>query len=390
MAKILILHADFSKVGGAELYALKMVNEILSRGHNVDVLACGVPKDFESIRKWSGLDLLGGQLNFINALPIIEYFISSRPMSLLRYSIVLNVARKMASSYDYVFSTYGEFSISHPGKISLIHVPLYSTTKKGLAFLGVTSSGFKLLARKAYALFCKKVAALDEERCSEGFFIANSQWTKNELCLMYNLPESRVKVVYVGAETAIKDESPNFVQWSGRSNTIVILGRVVPQKKIDVAINLIKKLRCQGADISLLIIGRGTGAYADFIGDEISGYPFIRWEKDFDRPALEKAVSNCKWGLHCAEYEHYGIAALELQMMGCITVVPNSCGQAEVGDPTLLYSSEEELCSKFEWLLSLNDAQVEDLHLLRRRIVNDHTHEKFKNKCNDVLHGFGL
>jgi glycosyltransferase involved in cell wall biosynthesis len=64
---------------------------------------------------------------------------------------------------------------------------------------------------------------------------------------------------------------------------------------------------------------------------------------------MEQLIAGQRWGLHCAEFEHYGLAPLELQRLGCVTFVHDSGGQAEaVIDAGLKYRDVDDAVRKMD------------------------------------------
>jgi glycosyltransferase involved in cell wall biosynthesis len=49
-----------------------------------------------------------------------------------------------------------------------------------------------------------------------------------------------------------------------------------------------------------------------------------------DRDTVERLIVKQRYGLHCTKYEHFGLAAAEMQSLGCIAFVPDYSGQREV------------------------------------------------------------
>jgi glycosyltransferase involved in cell wall biosynthesis len=198
-------------------------------------------------------------------------------------------------------------------------------------------------------------------------------------------PGSNGVVIYPGAETLNEPTVQDLVSWSRRKNKIVMLGRVVEAKNVHLGIQLVQELRVVSSDVELVIIGNGQGKYAKRIEELVATCSYVTWHRGLSRGQLEELVVDCKWGLHCAEYEHYGIAALELQRLGCITLVPNSCGQAEIALPDLRYVGIDDAIAKYTRLFSMPDEDLARMHEERTRMVHAHSVEQFYDSFEKLL-----
>ncbi|MFZ1990675.1 MAG: glycosyltransferase, partial [Alphaproteobacteria bacterium] len=138
------------------------------------------------------------------------------------------------------------------------------------------------------------------------------------------------------------------VPFADRENGFVMIGRVVPSKRVELAVEIVRQLReHHGHTIQLHIIGRADNAFAETLKQLLSDKPWAHWHSDLDRTGLERLAGRMKWGLHCYRYEHYGLAPAELQALGCITFVHDSGGQREiVTNPSLRYQDLEDAVRK--------------------------------------------
>jgi glycosyltransferase involved in cell wall biosynthesis len=371
--RCLVIHGNLADKGGAELFALRTIRTLLRAGYHVDVLHGSDHIDWSDLFKWAGFSFdVTNVTDLAETDSAFKRRVGRAKSTLLRYAYALRRARNLAPSYDLVFSTFGELPLAHERAIQFFHVPLFFYDRESLRYLGADNLSIrKRLLRVGYVVLCRLVAGWSRGRVEGVRALANSCWTASQATRHY--PRLHPTVSYIGASTE-NLESSNAISdwWEQRKNTIVVLGRVVPSKKLERAIQLVIRLRRHGHDVSLLILGNGDGAYADSITRAIEGHPFIEWKRGLPRSQLEQEIQACKWGLHCAPHEHYGLAAIELQRLGCLTFVPNSCGQAELSkDERFKYSDDEDLFNKFSSVLTSSTLR-EDLNNQRVALVQQH------------------
>ena len=383
--RCLLIHNDLYSFGGAELFAIRAINTLMRLDYDVDVIHCGKALDVEALTKWSGISLDGSRLKVIEAFPGIQKLLKSRKLSLLRYVLSLRAARSHVEKYDLVFSSYGELTVTGRLNFQFIHVPIFFYDAESLSYLGEQVDKFsKRFARAVYVISCRLIAGWKRETVEKIPAMANSRWTMNQVIRHY--PAIAADYSYMGARTERYFVDPQLSEWwTQRRDTVVVLGRVVPGKRIEFAIEFVKRMRERGIMIDLLIVGRADEKYGAEIRALIADKSYVEWKQGLDRQQLEFEISSCKWGLHCALFEHYGISALEIQRLGCLTLVPDSCGQAElVDDIRFSYQSLDDLIEKFSEIY-MSQELMETLNRHRVEKMIQHDFESHDTRLYDYL-----
>lgn len=368
--KVLIVHANFSEFGGAELYGLRIVKILLSLGHDVSIAHCGPPLDDAKLESWTGITL--SDVKFIESPLLAALNKTLGKFSLLRFAAATAVAKRRAKEYDAVISTYGEYPDTKNTLYQFIHVPLYLTDAQALAHIGFASKGYKRFGRNAYVKFCRLLAGWDKSKVESNTSFANSNWTRAEFIKAYSA--AKCSTIYIGASTKrVYFEELTYDEWSRRENCVALIGRVVANKRLTLALEFLRLVNLRAdSKLKLKVIGKASEEYKSTFEDLIRDNPSIEWIQDAPRDVLESEASRCKWGLHCAQYEHYGLAAIELQRLGCLTFVPNSSGQAELSEePKYRFDSVEELVEKFLNIES-DEEEIKRFHLHRIEIIKKH------------------
>lgn len=389
MKRALVIHGDIYGFGGAENFAVKLIRTLQDNGVDVTLLHAGGPLDVALIRNRLGIALDPRSLRFIQAPPFDRISGILGNALLLRYAFVLRQARKWVKKYDFVIGTYGEVPLDAPKVIQAVHIPLFFYDRESLGYLSQPeTSAVRRLIRMAYVIAARQISGWSREMVSRHLLITNSLWTAAQFLRHY--PQARVETIYHGVTTEIVAGHPYYIPHLKRNNTVVIIGRVVPFKRVHIAIQVVDGLRAKGhQDLNLLIIGDGGGTYADQIAEMQSSRPYVKWARDLPRAEMECLVAQQRWGLHTAEYEHYGLAPLELQRLGCVTFVHDSGGQVEpVQDPELKYSDVSDAIAKMDRIIRDTDrsqALFEKLPL----IVKDHTTDGFQIRFINRIRNLG-
>lgn len=168
--------------------------------------------------------------------------------------------------------------------------------------------------------------------------VANSAWTAAGVAAL-GLPQPHV--VYPPVPPM-----PPGLLWSQRENRVVLLGRWSPEKRLEWAVEIVERARALGAgDLRLSLVGfwsNHSQAAARALRRRISR-PWVDWHENLPRDAVGELLGRSRYGVHCMELEHFGIAIAELLTAGCVTLVPDSGGAPEIQtDPGLRYHDAEE------------------------------------------------
>lgn len=381
MKTCLFVHANIYAFGGAELYAVRMIALLARNGFEVTVVHVGGPLDTSRIAAWSGIRLDPKRVRFVTAsLPVkgVERF------SLLAYSWAIRHARAVARQFDLVVGGYGECPLPNEHVLQIIHVPLFGADVDSFRHVGVRPNPVRTVIRSLYAQINRRLAGWGRATVAGHPAICNSRWTANQFRKAYPTSDQPA-VIYPGASTNLMVK-PDIVGWRARQNRAVILGRIVPGKRVELAVEIVNRIRAAGESMQLVIVGNGRGSYSKYVEQLVRENAHIEWVRGASKTEVEKIASESRWGLHCAEFEHYGIAAIELQRLGCLTLVPNSCGQAEVAPaPVLVYESAQDCAEKMLYLSRADDAVLEQLHGRRWALVNEHTVAEFDARMSRLI-----
>lgn len=185
---------------------------------------------------------------------------------------------------------------------------------------------------------------------------AISQSTKYDLLEIFNLPENKVKVVYLGVDLNLfhrvnKDVQEKVMGKYGIKEKYIlyVIGNIGPRKNILGMVKAFRLFQNQiGFGYKLVLVGKLKGC-RELVGKEVERYKiedkviFTDTVPDEDLPAL---MSGARLFVYPSFYEGFGLPVLEAMACGAAVITSNVSSLPEVvGDAGILIdpSSEEEI-----------------------------------------------
>jgi glycosyltransferase involved in cell wall biosynthesis len=376
MAKV--VHDNLNAGGGSERLAVATIQALNELGFMVDVETC-TPLEIKNLNKFLGpLDLTIRQLKKLDIL------------SLLR-SKQAKIDSDDGDNYDLVINTHGDLLpyfyqdyTNNPTGMNTFLTEHKTVNKKGT--LMVTYCHYPLVPYLVengdYKRFLYKYIKISNDpRTSLDSFSHYSVIDKllSNGCLLYDLM-MRNTVVLTNSEfskRAIKQLYNNDVQpiilsppvdvkafrnvalctkEGQREDTILVVSRFSPDKKVENAIRIAKVLSDRKTtDYKMIIIGSICNAHDDdyllFLKNMIHHYDLHEYIKLEIGPSFDKLVhlmSKSKIYLHPLAGEPFGISVAEAMAAGLIPVVPCLGGNSEFVPQRYHYRTLEEAATLIE------------------------------------------
>lgn len=323
---ILFIHPDVYALGGAEQVCVRMMAAAQRLG-KVTLVHCGGALDCEVISKWFHVALDPHRVRFVTANLAGSILARAQRWPIIKYALALRRARKIAADFDLVVGGYGECPIPAKRGIQYINVPIFCPAPEFLRYLNVGYDGaLRSRVRPYYIHLSRLLCGWDSTEIAEKNTLVNSAWTADVVRQAYGISSL---VAYPAVEVTLRPGDRDWVDWKQRESGFVMLGRIHPSKRLELGIEIIRRVRNRGYDVQLHIIGRGAEGYVERLQGSIVGMRHVHLHLNLARPQLEELVCRQRFGLHACEFEHYGIAAAEMQALGCVVFVPDSAGQRE-------------------------------------------------------------
>lgn len=211
--------------------------------------------------------------------------------------------------------------------------------------------------------------------------VANSHWTAAGLSA-FGLP----------GPTVIHPPVPPLpagLPWTERENRVVLLGRWSPEKRMELAVEIVGRARATGAgDLRLSLVGfwSNTPRLETITKRRRLSRPWVDWHENQPRASVADLLGRSRYGLHCMQEEHFGIAIAELLTAGCIPVVHDSGGAREIQtDSALRYRDADEAARILVGLIRSPDHTLR-LHASCRPQGMQFSPDRFVGAIRPLLH----
>lgn len=356
-----VFHPHFKLGGGSESKAAWSCQA--AREFGQVTLVSDVVIDLKAVDRFFGTSIAAGGVE-VECLP--PAFRTLRHFDALSAYRLGRWAKAKRGEYDIMISTYNPMDFGRPGIQSLADVSFddglrrrYHPQASGLKGLFYRRSPL----RSAYLALGRAMSGQSDDGWLRNLTVANSEWTKQVYDGKY--PALRTVVIY----PPVADFPPGR-PWLDRENGFVVMSRIVPEKRIETAIEAVRALRRAGFDIHLHILGRGDdGQYLEHIERlcrESGGW--ARYEGLLYGAEKAGFLGGHRFGISGCEGEAFGISVAEMIKAGMVVWVPASGGQVEIVDhPDLVFGSADEASVRILSVLR-DEARLDGLreHLARR------------------------
>ncbi len=350
--------------GGSEAVALWTL-EALKRDYRIALVASG-RIDLPKLNAFCGTSVNPDECQIVElklpwSLARVEWGAA------IRGALFHRASRAVWSKYDLLISAYNPSDFGVP---AIQFIADFSWDEELRTKYHPPPGGFKgifhrrPILRRAYLALVRSISPpsnRDFLSC-EDLILANSRWTAERLRIRYGLAS---EVLYPPVATNI-----SHIPWEGRRDDFVCIGRVSPEKRIGRIVRIIAKVRQRGYAVRLRIAGGLDGSlYAKQIASlahENSSWVVLEGSMTADEKA--ELFGGCRYGIHGAEGEGFGIGVAEMVKAGCITFAPVEGGPTEIlGHDALLYHGDDDAVEKICAVLSRRQLQASLLDHLRRQ-----------------------
>jgi len=376
--KIAVLFPAFLG-GGAEAVCLWML-EALKEEYDLTLYTFS-HISFSKLNEYYGTQLSEKDVNIMHPFAskkISSVLAQNHSAFTLRQHLLTKQFKKIKKNFDLAISAFNEMDLGQSG-IQYINFPMFGRGQETIRrIVGYPNSPL----RSAYRNICRVISDFSEERMKNNVTVANSNWTAKVIKQIYGID---AYVIY----PPVNSDFPN-IAWDARENGFILISRIVPEKKVEKAINILQMLRTKNYDFHLHIIsGKCDPKYEKYIQklrNNNSSWVFL--EKGIYRKALCSMLVKHKYGIHVRENEQFGIGVAEMIKAGCIPFVPSEGGQVEIigNNKQLTFNNEHEAIEKISKVLSSRETQdYLRLFLLERRDL--FSENRFKTKIRKLVRG---
>lgn len=373
--RVVLLQPGLGPPGGGECVAAWAVQALRERFEltvlTVDPIDLGAvnahygtsldPRDFRHIRVQRGFDRSLGRLPF--------------RMAMLRMALFQRSARPVIARLqpDAVVGCFNEMDIGRHA-LQYVHYPALLDPRPAVDLrwyhLGPLVSFYRGLAWR--------ITGISAERAIANDAVANSGFVADLYGRAHGV---KPDVIHPPVPGGFPE-----VPWSQRVQRFVMAGRFAPEKRIEVAIRVLDRVRAAGHALSLHVVGA-----CDVRGYERLLAPLFEQHRDWvhregllPRDEMAALFAGSRFGIHAMEGEHFGISVAEMQRAGCVVFAPGWGGPAEIlgGDSRLLFRDEDEAVARITRVLS-EPALQERMHTEARERARRFSAERFMSDFAD-------
>ena len=365
MARVAVVHNTLDLRGGADAVCLHAC-EALSRDHDVTLLTLSHPP-LSALDDLFDTDTSGVSVETPPVGRASERVFAAAagrvgPQLPLRSVLLQRTLCRRRGEFDLVVSTANEFAVPGPS-VQYVHYPQFRGHVDGDG-----SRAERLWSR----------LAVPEGLPPGTRLLANSSYTAAAVERRYDRSPS---VLHPPVDPI---EGPTA--WTDREEGVVVLGRLAPDKRTLVALSIVDRVREQGHDLSVHVVGTAAPAYreyADRVASAVADRPYATLHRGVSRDRLEELLTSTKYGLSAKPGEHFGMAVAEFVAAGMVAFAPDSGGQRDVldGDPDRLYDSETDAAATIAAAIERGDRP----RLRRDRFARDRFHDRLRTVVKEAL-----
>lgn len=188
------------------------------------------------------------------------------------------------------------------------------------------------------------------------FIIADSQTTKEDITKFLEIPEEKIRVIYLAADPQFRNQSEDKVaevleKYKIKKPYILSVATQEPRKNIQKLIDVFTQIQQRRPELHLVLSGKygwGPGFHST---------ENVIWTDYVSKEDLMCLYSGCRVFVYPSLYEGFGLPVLEAMACGAPVITSNNSSMAEIAkDAAILVDprSTSQLTRAIEMLLDLN------------------------------------
>lgn len=379
--KIAIVHPKLAK-GGSEQRVLWVVSA-LKDDYDTSLITGG-KVDIQQLNKYYGTNLDQKEFTIIQ-VPLPFWLEKSRKFAALKGRFIQRYCQYLAPNFDLMISTYNICSFGVRGIQFTADFSFEEEFRKNIDLVPPNWKKWyhkDTIFRKIYLKFCDWISPFNPVNWKNDLIVANSNWMAGLMRQKYGV---KTRIAY----PPVVGNFPS-VPYENREQGFICIGRIVPERRIDMIIKILEKVRQKGHDVHLHILGSienndyGRNLLELFKENQEWVFP----EGLSEEQKKKDIIKNHRFGISGCKNEGFGIAVAEMVKGGCIVFVPDGGGQVEIVEhPDLIYKNVEDAVQKIETVLK--DKQMQEYLLKRLSVMSQKfSVENFQKEVKNIVSDF--
>ena len=348
-----VIHGDFNPCGGAERLSLVTMQALLEKGIDFDLTTLKSP-DMSKLENSYGKNLVSvmKSINKINVINIIEELRQQQEEEHkdYDYDITINTNGDAAPYYHSSFSKDNAITYCHfpstkyhidSENIEYLKTDLGMTERSNSFFDSMEHEGIndpknyktKLqLSRKKEYFEIIKYGYWNLMKNST--VITNSEFSRRAIVNALGLYNIHILSPPIDIET-FRNVALMTKNYNETNDSILVISRIAPHKKIENAIKLAKILKDRNVGKGMKIVGNLYYYFFDYYSElkqmilDLGLTDYITFEINATLDKLISIIRESRIYFHPMVGEHFGMSVLEAMAAGLIPVVPNEGGIIE-------------------------------------------------------------
>jgi glycosyltransferase involved in cell wall biosynthesis len=323
------------------------------------------------------------QLNEIHSVPIQANIkiinVWNKGMAEYKYIKLNKIMSKISTDYDLVLNSNNVLSgINNLDKfLHYIHFPREARV--------LTAYRNSVYSYRLIDYFFDKMFKSYFNKANVGLgMMVNSKFTQKAVADAYGFSEEMCQVLY--PPISINEMQKSKLIKDG--NAVISVGRFSQEKNQLMQIKIAETLPQLTFNICGYAPNKSSNKYFHDCVDYINRKSIknVILNKNMSADALEDKHKKAKYFLHTMEEEPFGISTVEAILNGCIPIVHNSGGSAEiVENEKLLFNTENEAIESFNYIMSLNEQLQDKVQNDLRGQLDKYNESHFKDSFNKII-----
>ena len=348
-----VIHGDFNPCGGAERLSLVTMQALLEKGIDFDLTTLKSP-DMSKLENSYGKNLVSvmKSINKINVINIMEELRQQQQEDHkdYDYDITINTNGDAAPYYHSSFSKDNAITYCHfPSTKYHIDTENIEYLKTDLGMTERSNSFFDSMEHEGINDPKNYKTKLQLSRKKEYFeiikygywnlmknstVITNSEFSRRAIVNALGLYNIHILSPPIDIET-FRNVALMTKNYNETNDSILVISRIAPHKKIENAIKLAKILKDRNVGKGMKIVGNLYYYFFDYYSKlkqmilDLGLTDYVTFEINATLDKLISIIRESRIYFHPMVGEHFGMSVLEAMAAGLIPVVPNEGGIIE-------------------------------------------------------------
>lgn len=376
---IALVHPDIIIGGGPEAITLQTI-ETLKEQYDLSLITM-TNIDMNQLNDFYQKKLCKNDIKIISIPPPLLMKSHKIFSSIRRYKFN-RFCKSISSKFDLMISMYNMMDFRRRG-VQYVHDPNFD---EKLRFMIKPEKNLMkkwfykdYFYRKFYLKLSNYLSDFSIESMKSNLTLTNSEWTGKITKQFFNID---TYTVYPPIEVKTRK-----ISWEDKECGFVCLGRIVPDKRLEIIIKILETVRYSFPNIHLHIIGKfmDKGYKKYLLSRHIRRKDWIFLEENISGESKSELLSMHKFGIHGKKNEPFGIAVAEIVKAGAIIWVPNGGGQVEItNNEQLVYNDIDDAVFKIVQVLKNENIQKKLITHLKHQSLK-YSKKAFQDKIKKIV-----